>query len=130
MKRILLLLILLGFTVSLSSCVNISKFEDKYIEAGYTYSENSSYIVESLLLEFEYDEVDVSMYAFTKPGRVAIIVEFDKISDIEKSLDSNITLMNIISKFDSDSLIKKKFLIIPIATTEIGEQEIIDIFND
>lgn len=130
MKKIILFVILIGFTVILSACVRISKFEDNFVDAGYTYSEDTSFVAESLLSEFESDGVEVSIYAFIKPSKVAIIIEFDDKDDINKSLEINSTLQNLTSKFDIDDITKKKFLVIPIATTEEDEQEIIDIFQN
>ncbi len=130
MKKIILLLIVFSFTIVLSSCVRISKFEDNFEAAGYTYSKESSFVAESLLTEFESDGIEVSIYAFNKPSRVAIIIEFKNTRDIETSLENNATLQNLTSKFDIDSITKKNFIVIPIATTEEYEQEIIDIFQD
>ena len=130
MKRIILFTILISFTVILSACVKISKFEDNFIDAGYTYSEESTFVAESLLSEFESDGVEVSIYAFIQPSKVAIIIDFDDKDDIDKSLESNSVLQSLTSKFDIDSITKKNFLVIPIATTEEDEQEIIDIFQD
>ena len=122
--------ILIGFTVILSACVKFSQFEDNFIAAGYTYSEESGFVAESLLSEFERDGIEVSIYAFNKPSKVAIIIEFDDEDDIGKSLETNLVLQNLTSKFDIDSITKKNFLVIPIALTEDDEQEIIDIFQD
>lgn len=130
MKRIILFVGLVSFTVFLSSCVNISRFEDNFINEGYTYSEESTYVAEILLSEFNRDGVEVSIYAFNKPSKVAIIIEFNNEDDIAKSLDSNVTLKNLTSKFEIDSITKKNFLVIPIATSTIDELEIIEIFQD
>lgn len=130
MKKIVLFAILVSFTVTLSSCLKISNFEDNYIDAGYTYSEDTSFLAEGLLFEFEQEDIEVSIYAYNKPGKVAIIIDFDDEDDINKSLENNAVLQNLISKFDIDSITKKNFLVIPIAATELDEQEIIDIFQD
>jgi len=130
MKRIIQFVILICFTVILNACVNISKFEDNFVDAGYTYSEESSFVAETLLSEFEEDDVEVSIYAFNKPSKVAIIIEFDDKDDIDTSLESNSVLQSLTNKFDIDRITKKNFLVIPIATTEADEQEIINIFKD
>ncbi len=130
MKRIILFIIIVSFTVILSSCLKISKFEDNYNDAGYTYSEDTSFLVEGLLFEFEQEGIEVSIYAFNKPGKVAIIIDFDDKDDIDKSLENNAVLQNLTSTFDIESITKKNFLVIPIAATEEDEQEIIDIFQD
>ncbi len=130
MKKTILIAIAFSLTVILSSCVRISKIEDNYEDAGYTYSEESSFVAESLLSEFDRDGIEVSIYAYTKLGRIAIVIEFDSEDDINTSLENNITLITLTNKYDINDITNKKFLVIPIATTEVGEQEIIDIFQD
>jgi hypothetical protein len=130
MKRIISFIIIIGFTVFLSSCLKISKFEDNFIDAGYTYSEDTSYLAEGLLFEFEQEGIEVSIYAFNTPGKVAIIIDFDDKDDIDKSLENNAVLQNLISKFNIESITRKNFLVIPITATEEDDQEIIDIFQD
>lgn len=130
MKRIILFAVLICFTALLSSCIRIERFERNFEDAGYSYSEDSSYIAEILLLEFENEEIDVSIYAFNSPSKVAVIIEFENVEDIDISLENNNTLISLTSKFDVDTLIKKNFLVIPIATSEADEQEIIDIFQN
>ena len=130
MKRIISFIIVIGFIVFLSSCLKISKFEDNFIDAGYTYSEDTSYLAEGLLFEFEQEGIEVSIYAFNTPGKVAIIIDFDDKDDIDKSLENNAVLQNLISKFNIESITRKNFLVIPITATEEDDQEIIDIFQD
>ena len=130
MKKKIVFGVLISLTLLLGSCSRISRIEDSFIDAGYTYSEESSYVAEMLLVEFEEEGIEVTIYGYNKPSKVAIIIEFDDEGDIEKSLESNYALINLTSKFDIESITKKNILVIPIATTETDEQEIIDIFQD
>lgn len=130
MKKIVLFISLMSVVVLLSSCIKISKFEDNFIDAGYTYSEETTYIAELLLPGFKSDGIEVSIYAFTKPLKTAIIIEFDNKDDLTNSLESNSNLKNLVSKFDIDSITRKNFIVVPIAGSEADEQEIISIFQD
>lgn len=130
MKKLLAFIILISFMLFLSSCVKFSKIEDNFVEAGYTYSEESSFIAESLLSEFENAGITVSIYAFNKPSKVAIVIEFEDKDDISIALNNSNTLKLLTVNFDIDDLSKKNFLVIPIAISEEDQQEIIDIFQD
>lgn len=132
MKRKIMLVIMLNFIIILSACSGISKIKDNFIDAGYTYSQDTAYIAESLSLfaAFDKDDIDVTIYVYTKPSKVAVIIEFDNKGDMESSLENNKVLINLTSKYDVEDITKRKYLVIPITSTEDTEQEIIDIFQD
>ena len=75
-------------------------------------------------IAFDKDEIDVTIYAYTKPSKVAIIIEFDSKDDMESSLENNNVLINLTNKYDIEDITKRKYLVIPITSTEDMEQEI------
>ncbi len=130
MKKYFMIALSLLFVLALSACFNYKDIEDNFVEAGYTYSEESSFIVKSLLSEFEEDGIDVTIHAFNKDVQVAVVIEFENEKDLEESLENNSLLVSLMSDFDQEELIRKEYIVIPIAITEEGEQQIIDTFHE
>ncbi|MGS0973582.1 MAG: hypothetical protein ACVCEJ_10210 [Candidatus Izemoplasmataceae bacterium] len=130
MKKYFMVLLSLLIVLSLSACFNYRDIEKNFEDAGYTYSEESSFIVKSLLNEFEDDGIEVTIHAFNKDVQVAVVIEFENEEDLEESLENNSLLISLMSDFDQEELIRKEYIVIPIAITEEGEQQIIDTFHE
>jgi len=130
MKNIVLAVLTLSLVLALSACFNYADIEGNFEDAGFTYSDDSSFVVKSLLTEFEEDEIDVEIHAFNQDAKEAVVIEFNNEKDLEESLENNSLLISLMSEFDQEDLIRKKFILIPIALTEEGEQLIIDTFHE
>jgi len=130
MKNIILTVLTISLILVLSACFNYADIEGNFEDAGFTYSDDSSFVVKSLLTEFEEDEIDVEIHAFNQDAKVAVVIEFNNEKDLEESLENNSLLISLMSEFDQEDLVRKKFILIPIALTEEGEQLIIDTFHE
>ena len=130
MKKGFLLVFATISILILSACFNYRDIERNFEDAGYTYSEDSTYIVSQLLTEFEEDGIEVTMYAFNRETQVAVVIEFNNEEDMNESLDNNMILKSLLSKFDHEEVMRKNYIVIPIAMTDEGEQQIIDTFHE
>lgn len=130
MKRLSLLALSVVLVFALTACFNYRDIERNFEDAGYTYSEKSSFVVQSLLTEFEEDGINVEIRAFNKDPQVAVVIEFDNEDDLQESLESNSLLISLMSGFEEGELVRKKFIVLPIAMTDEGEQQIIDTFQE
>lgn len=130
MKKYFMILLSMLLVLALSACFNYRDIEKNFEDAGYTYSEKSSFVVTSLMSEFEEDGISVEIYAFNKDVQVAVVIEFDNEKDLEESLENNNILISLMSDFDTEELVRKNYIVIPIAITEEGEQQIIDTFHE
>lgn len=129
MKKMILIIISLTLVLALSGCFGYRDIESNFEDAGYTYSEDSTLIFKGMLNEFEADGIEVDVYTFNKSGRVAVIIALDNKDDITTSFEQNQTLHEWTSEFEREEIVRGKYIVIPIATTEEGKQEIIDIFQ-
>ena len=130
MKKIFLIIASLLLVFMLSACFNYTDIERNFEEAGYTYSEESSFVVTSLLSEFEEDEISVEVHAFNKDPQVAVIIEFDNEEDLEESLENNMILRSLLTDYETEEVVRKNFIVIPIAITDEGVQQILDTFHE
>jgi hypothetical protein len=130
MKRLSLLALSVVLVFALTACFNYRDIERNFEDAGYTYSEKSSFVVQSLLTEFEEDGINVEIRAFNKDPQVAVVIEFDNEDDLQESLENNSLLISLMSGFEEGELVRKKFIVLPIAMTDEGEQQIIDTFQE
>ena len=129
MKK-LLLLIAIAFVGVLSACVNIDTVEDNFLDEGYTKSENASEFIGDVLNSFEDDDLTVEAYVYSEGTRTAIILVFEGSDELKTELDENKTLQGFISDLEEERLVRDNMLLIPIAITDDGIQEIITIFNE
>jgi hypothetical protein len=130
MKKGFMIVVSLIMVLVLSACFNYTDIERNFEDAGYTYSETASGIMLILLPEFEEDEINVKIYSFNKDPQVAVIIEFDNEEDLEESLENNVLLMSLLTEYETEEVVRKNFIVIPIAITDEGVQQILDTFHE
>lgn len=130
MKKKLMIIFAIFSILVLSACFNYKDIKNNFEDEGYTYSEDSTYIISQLLTEFEDDGIEVVIYAFNRETQVAVVIEFTDESDIVESLKNNMILKSLVSKFEEEEVIRENYMVIPIAMTDEGEQQIIDTFQE
>lgn len=129
MKKLLASLMALTFVFFMVGCVNVDTIKSDFEEAGYTYSDDGSAWISSLLTGFEEDGITITVHVFTKGLNTAIVLEFDAEKEMKEQLDENDTLKGLITDLDDADLVRGNFLLIPISLTTDGKTQMIDIFN-
>lgn len=129
MKRIGLV-ITIGLTLLLSGCFNIDSIGKDFEKAGYTVSENSSF-VSSVVTALSDDDVEVEVYSYTNgKDAVAVVIDFDDEADIATSFETHVFFMSYITAgYEMDELTRDNFVILPITASDATAQEMIDVFQ-
>lgn len=129
MKRLFASLMVLTLLFFVVGCVNVDTIKSDFEEAGYTYSEDGSTWISSLLTGFEEDGITIKVHVFTRGLNTAIVLEFDAEKEMREQLDENDTLKGLITDLDDAELVRGNFLLIPISLTSDGKTQMIEIFN-
>jgi len=129
MKKILASTMVFGLMFLMVGCVNFDNIKSDFEEANYTYSEDGSSWISSLLTGFEEDGITIQVHVFTRGLNTAIVLEFDAEKEMKEQLEENDTLKGLISDLDDAELVRGNFLLIPISVTSDGKTEMIKIFN-
>ncbi|PKL01594.1 MAG: hypothetical protein CVV56_01010 [Tenericutes bacterium HGW-Tenericutes-1] len=129
MKKILTSMMVFAFLFILVGCVNLDSIKSDFEEAGYTYSEDGSSWISSLLTGFEEEGISIQVHVFTRGLNTAIVLEFDAEKEMKEQLEDNDTLKGLIADLDDADLVRGNFLLIPISLTSDGKTQMIEIFN-
>lgn len=122
-------MLVLILVVTLLGCVSFDRIHDNFTEAGYTYEEDASERVSSLLSSFEKREVNVETHVFVDGLSAAVVLEFEVTDEMREELDENETLKGMIEDLEQERLVRDNFLLIPLALSESKTREMIDLFN-
>jgi len=129
MKKIFAILTSVLLMFVLVGCVKLDTIKERFSDAAFTYSENGSSLITSLMTGFEEDGITVTAHVFSSGLKTAIVLEFESTKEMDAELEENNTLMGLIEDLEEEKLVQGNFLLIPIALSDAEIQQMIDIFN-
>lgn len=129
MKKLIASLMVIGLTLLTIGCVKFDTIKSDFEEAGYTYSEDGSAWISSLLTSLEEEGVSIKVHVFTRGLNTAVLLEFDAEKEMKEQLEENDTLKGLITDLDDADLVRGNFLLIPISFYSTSKTEMIEIFN-